>query len=131
MKAHQILPFTITVLFSTLILTSCQKSLAEKAMQEAKDYTRRYCPTPVINNTRTDSVTFDMATHIYTYHCTFSGVLDDEEIIDLNKQKIVAALASSVKESTNMKPYVQAGFHFQYICRSAKDPNNILLQAKF
>lgn len=121
----------LVALFATALFSSCQKSLEEKAMQDAKEYTRKYCPTPIINNTRTDSVTFNMETHVYTYHCTFSGVLDNEDIIQQNKQKITEVLASSVRESTSMKPYVQAGFHFQYICRSAKNPEIILLQAKF
>lgn len=129
MKTRHIINSLLLVL--TPLLASCQKSLEEKAAQDAKEYTRKYCPTPFINNTRTDSVTFNMQTHVYTYYCTFSDVLDDQEIIDLNRKKLTEILSASVKESTQMKPYIQAGFHFQYICRSAKNPNIILLQTKF
>lgn len=121
----------LVALFATALFSSCQKSLEEKAMQDAKEYTRKYCPTPTINNTRTDSVTFNIKTQVYTYYCTFSGPLDNKNIIQQNKQKITEILAASVRESTSMKPYVQAGFHFQYICRSAQNPQIILLRANF
>ena len=123
---------TLTLLFASIVLLpSCQKSLEEKAAQDAKEYTRKYCPTPFINNTRTDSVTFNTGTRVYTYYCTFTDALDNQEIIDLNRKKLTEILAASVKESTQMKPYIQAGFHFQYICRSASNPDLILLQARF
>lgn len=123
---------TITLLFASFaLLSSCQKSLEEKAALDAKEYTRKYCPTPFINNTRTDSVTFNTKTCVYTYYCTFTDVLDDQEIIDLNRKKLTEILAASVKESTQMKPYIQAGFRFQYICHSASNPDQILLQARF
>lgn len=123
--------FTVSAIALTALFCSCQKSIEEKAAQDAAEYTRKYCPTPTINYSRTDSVTFDKTTHVYTYYCTFTDALDNEEVIRQNKQKISEVLASSVKESTAMKPYVQAGFHFQYVCRSEKDPKVILFQVKF
>lgn len=118
-------------LLMVLSLSSCQKSLEEKAAEDAREYTRKYCPTPVINCMRTDSITFDIRRQTYTYHCTFADALDNAEVIDANRKKISELLLSSVKESTIMKPYVQAGFHFEYICRSEKDSDLILLHAKF
>ncbi len=123
--------FVFIIITTIAILSACQESLEDKAALDAAEYTRKYCPTPVINYTRTDSVCFNKTTHLYTYYCTFSGIMDDQTIITANKTKITQMLAASIKESTNMKPYVQAGFHFQYICRSEKDPDVILLQTKF
>lgn len=116
---------------TALTATACQESLEEKASRDAKEYTRKHCPTPFINSTRTDSVTFDSATRTYTYHCTFKDILDNQEVINQNKAAISQGLTQSMLESTNMKPYVQAGFHFQYVCRSSKDPKNVLLTVKF
>lgn len=129
MKAKHIIKTLPLALIA--MLASCQKSIEEKAALDAKEYTRKYCPTPFINHTRTDSVTFNIQTHVYTYHCTFADALDDQEVIDQNRKKLTEILSASVKESTQMKPYIQAGFHFQYICRSAKNPNLILLQTTF
>lgn len=115
-----------------IMAASChQESLEDKAARDAREYTRKYCPTPTINYTRTDSVTFDRTGHVYTYYCTFSDVMDDEEIISRNKLKITEMLAASIRENTNMKPYIQAGFRFRYVCHSDKDPKAVLLEVTF
>lgn len=115
-----------------LLAVSCrQETLEDRAERDAKEYTHKYCPTPTINHTRTDSVTFSRATHTYTYYCTFSDILDNEDIIEQNKDKISEMLAASIRENTNMKPYIQAGFHFRYVCHSDKNPQTVLLEVKF
>lgn len=114
-----------------LSLLSCQESLQDKAERQAWDYTRKYCPTPPINHIRTDSITFDRKSNTYNYYCSFTDFLDDQEIINSNQSKIKDVLRGSVSESASMKPYLDAGFHFQYICHSEKDPKKVLLQVKF
>ncbi len=124
--------YLISILaFSALFLSSCQETMEERAAREAKNYTRKYCPTPFVNYVRTDSVTFDTRTRTYTYHCTFSGVLDDAEAIETHRSKIEDMLRSSVRGSTSMKPYVEAGFHFIYLCRSESNPKEILVKTVF
>ena len=125
-RLFQIITMLIIVLAST-----CQESLEEKAARDAAEYTRKYCPTPVINYTRTDSVSFNKTTHVYTYYCTFSGIMDNKDIISQHHTEITQMLAKAIKESTNLKPYVQAGFKFRYVCRSEKNPKNVLLQIQF
>ena len=51
-------------------LSSCQKSLEERAKEEARNFTERLCPTPVVNFSRTDSMTFDSSTKTFVNHCT-------------------------------------------------------------
>lgn len=118
----------LTFTLSLTCLTACHEKLEDKAEREAQDFTRRYCPTPFVNCVRTDSVTFDKASRSYTYHCTFSEILDSAEIIDNNKQKIKGMLSSSIRESTSMKIYIEAGYHFHYVCRSKKNPQRILIK---
>lgn len=127
MNTYKHIPLLLT---SAIIFAACQESLEEKADRDAKDYTRKYCPTPVINHTRTDSVTFNKTKKLYTYHMTFVDELDDKELIDANKDKIEQMLLSGIRESTSMKIYLEAGFKFQYICRSEKNPKDILLNVK-
>ena len=59
------------------LLMSCQESMEDKAARAAADYTRKYCPTPVINYTRTDSVSFNKSTRTYTYIWGMCGEKDD------------------------------------------------------
>ena len=126
-KIYNIISFCI--LYALLI--SCQESLEERASQEAYNFTRKYCPTPFVNYVRTDSITFNKDTRSYTYYCTFGDILDNKYIIDANRNKIENMLISSVKESTTMKPYLEAGFHYIYICRSEKNSDDILIQVAF
>lgn len=120
-----------TSIFALACLFSCQESIEQRAAREAARYTRRFCPTPFINNIRTDSVTFSQQKRTFTYHCTFSAILDDKEIIAANRSKINDMLLASIRESTSMKPYIEAGFHFTYMCRSEKNPKELLIQAAF
>ena len=47
------------LLSAVALLFACQESMEDRAAREAKEYTKRMCPTPIYNDTRTDSVTFD------------------------------------------------------------------------
>ena len=116
------------IALSALALTACQKSIEERAQQEASEYTRKYCPTPVYNFTRTDSLTFDPTTRTFSYHCSLTDRMDDSTIIAENAQSLREALVKEVKGSTTLKLYKDAGMSFQYIIRSEKNPAQVLLQ---
>lgn len=122
---------TIFCALAALMLTGCQKSLEERAEQEARDYTKRYCPTPVYNHTRTDSLVFDRPSLTFFYYCTLTDVMDDAELIEENRQTLTDGLSKSIRESTNLKIYKDAGFSFRYILRSEKNPDTILYEATF
>lgn len=113
-------------LASLLICISCQESVEERAAREAKIYTETQCPTPFVNNTRTDSVVFDKTTRTYQWYCTFSGQLDDEKNIALIKKELSNAIEKEISSSTDLKPYKDAGFNFAYICSSQKQPQKVL-----
>lgn len=114
----------------TMFLVSCHESLEDRAVREARDYTERCCPTPVINYSRTDSVTFDKATRNYTYYCSFVDAFDNAAIINQNRQAIHDGLVEAISTNTSMKTYIDAGFTFTYIVRSASHPETILYKDK-
>ena len=89
---------------ATLLMTSCHDSLEDRAEKEAKKYTERYCPTPVRDNQRTD---------------TLVGPADNPEVINQNKAKLTNMLVQGVKNDTRMQTYKEAGFKFHLIYRSA------------
>ena len=121
------------ILFSvlTLLFSGCQKSLEERAEQEAKDYTKKYCPTPIVNYSRTDSMVFDKAHHTYIYYCTLVDKMDDKEVIKLNQEVISNGLLDAIKSSTYLKAYKDEGFGFRYIIRSGKNPKEVLFDATY
>jgi hypothetical protein len=111
-----------------LFLSSCQETLEERAARQAKEYTERYCPTPVINYSRTDSVVFDRKRNVYIYYLSFCDLLDDQKIIEENRDKITDMLTQSVRESTGLKNFIEAGFKFEYVCHSEKEPKKVLFK---
>lgn len=84
-------------------LASCHESIEERASREAREYTERFCPTPVVNYTRTDSVTFDMQSRTYTYYCSVTDVMDNKDIISQNKNNIKNGLLESIIGNTQIK----------------------------
>lgn len=111
-----------------LSFNSCQESLEDKAEREAKDYTRKYCPTPKQNYSRTDSIVFDKQRKVYTYYVSLYDEMDNQEVIDRNRDQITSMLQQSIRESTSIKNFVEAGFRFEYVCHSGSDPKKVLLK---
>ena len=113
------------------LLCSCHESLEERAQREAREYTKKYCPTPEQNFTRTDSVVFEIPTKTYHYYCTVTGDLDNKTIFDINREKIAEALQTQINEGTNFRAYKKAGFSFQWTLRSDKDKKMVYFDKKY
>lgn len=111
-------------------MTACSESLENRAAREAKEFTQKYCPTPEINNERTDSTTFDKDTRTFTYWRTLTGKADNKAVIDANKNKLNGVLLEAVKNNPSMKIYKENGFNFHFVYRSAKD-KSILIETTF
>ena len=115
---------------TALAFTGCKErqSLDEKAMNDVKEYNRRYCPTPAVNYIRTDSITFDAKKRCFTYHCSFCDLLDNPDVVAFNKDKITRILHSSIKNSTSMRTYIESGYRFRYVCHSDQSPQTVLFE---
>ena len=122
---------TIFCAIAALMLMGCQKSLEDRAEQEARDYTRKFCPTPVHNHTRTDSLVFDRQSLTFIYYCTLTDFMDDAKLIEENRQMLTDGLRQSIQESTGLKVYKDAGYSFRYVLRSEKSPDTILYESTF
>ena len=81
--------------------------------------------------TRTDSMVFDKTTRTLIYFCSFTDKMDNAEIVNANRTKLSDGLREGLLNDTGLKTYREAGFHFKYIVRSAKDPKKALYQEKF
>lgn len=117
--------------FSCMSLAGCHESFEQRAAREAKEYTEKYCPTPVQNCTRTDSVTFDMTSKTFNYYCSLTDALDNREVFENNKERIAGALIKNIKENPGLRSYKKEGFCFAYILRSAKNPQTMYFTKKF
>ncbi|WP_028912975.1 hypothetical protein [Prevotella sp. MA2016] len=112
-----------------LLFTACQESLEDRCERDAKEYTRKHCPTAIDQNTIIDSLTFDRATHTIHYYYKLTGVADEEEM--LKQINAVGELKKGLKNSTAVKTYKDAKYRFAYTYRSEKDPKKILLDVVF
>ena len=110
----------------TGIVSACHENLEQRAKREAREYTERNCPTPIVNYTRTDSVTFDRATKTYTYHESFWYEWDNDSLIMSNHDEIRKAMVESMRNNTKAKTEKDASFKFAYVARSASRPDVIL-----
>lgn len=122
---------TLFFILSLPLLVSCHENLEERAAREAREYTEKFCPTPVVNYIRTDSVAFDKTTKTYNYYCTLTGKMDNYDIIKQNEKQLTDGLGQSIKENTNIRAYKKAGFNFAYTIKSEKDPKKTLFYTRF
>ena len=47
------------IIFPIMLITmlaSCSESIEDRAVREAKEYTEKVCPTPFVNDGRTDKI---------------------------------------------------------------------------
>ncbi len=112
----------LVVLFAS-ILTSCQESLEDRCEREAKEYTRKNCPSQFDSNIRIDSLTFERETHTLHYYYTLIGQADSEQVMD--QIDVVSVVKKELKNTTTMKVYKDNKYNFKYTYRSEKDPNRI------
>lgn len=113
------------------LMASCTESLEDKAAREAKEYTEKVCPTPYINDGRTDSASFDKATRTYTYYMSLRGKADNALLIKSNKKKLHDIQKTSLDNNPGLKKYKEAHFTFRMIYHSAKNPKEVLLDDTF
>jgi hypothetical protein len=118
-------------IIALLLLSACHESLEDRAEREAREYTEKFCPTPVVNYQRTDSTVFDKSTRTYICYCSFTDKLDDAALISRAKADIHKGLLQSIRNNTPLKNYKEAGFNFSYIIYSTKERNKVLYQDKF
>ncbi len=108
------------------LLPACRESVDDRAARQAEEYTRRNCPTPTVNFSRTDSVVYDRAARSFVYYCTFTGRFDNAEKVAQYRERITEGLHNEIAAKVTMRPYVEAGFSFVYVVRSESRPDVVL-----
>lgn len=121
----------LLLLMAVVTLMSCHHiTIEDRAAKFASDYTKRYCPTPVKDMQRTDSITFNRQTLTFTFYMTLTGKADDAELVDKASPDLSLALLAELKENTSFKVYKDAGFNFRYVARS-ETTKDVLYEQEF
>ena len=113
------------------LLASCTESLEDKAAREAKEYTEKYCPTPYVNDSRTDSATFDKNTKTYVYYISLRNKADNKQVINANKDKLHKIQKEALDNNPGLKKYKEEHFTFRFVYHSAKNSKEVLLDDVF
>lgn len=113
------------------LTTGCTESLEEKAAREASEYTQKMCPTPFVNDSRTDSATFDANTKTFVYYISLRGVADNADIIQTHRQKLRDAQKASLDNNPSLKLYKDNHFSFRFIYRSYSQKEKVLMDERF
>ena len=129
-KNHLFTKILMLTLSLTAIIGCGHKSIDDQAERDAEEYNKKFCPTPVVNYSRTDSVKFDRESRTYIYYCSLVDKADNEELIKTNREQLSRSIIDAVKQSPGMKPYFEAGIKFKFICRSGSNPQKILFVAE-
>lgn len=112
-------------------LVSCHESLEDRAAKECKDYTLKKCPTPIVENTRMDSMVYEADTRTIHYYHSFFNEADNKELIAAHKQELRQTLLAAVKKDMGTKIYKEAGFNFRYTYHSGKAPKTVLFDQTY
>lgn len=118
-------------IISALLLTACHENLEERAEREATEYTKRYCPTPIINNTRTDSLVFNKAKKEFIFYCSLWNELDNALAIERIRPELHDGLEQSLTSDPDKKKFIDEGFIYSYVVSSGSSPDKILFKDTF
>lgn len=121
----------LVLLSLCIVAVSCQESLEDRAARELREYTRKNCPTPIVNDQQMDSAAFEGQTKTIRYYYKLYNKSDDKRLFVQNGKKIRAQILHELRNNTNTKSYKDAGFNYQYTYRSARSPQTILFDVKF
>ena len=113
------------------LMASCTESMEDRAVREAREYTEKVCPTPYINDSRTDSAVFDKDSRTYIYYLSLRNKADNKQVIEANKNKLHKIQKEALDNNPGLKKYKEEHFTFRFVYHSAKNPKEILLDDVF
>lgn len=132
MKRNIMLPCKVCLCLTVVsFLVSCTESIEDKAAREAKEYTEKFCPTPVISGSSTDSTVFERSSKTYIYYMTLSGNADRPDVIAKNRKLLHDAQKHALDNNPGIKKYKEAGINFRFVYRSASHKDSVLLDETF
>lgn len=111
------------------LLTACQESLEDRCEREAREFTRKHCPTLINKDIALDSMVFDKESRTVSYCYTLRGEIDDTALIRRSDSREL--LLQQLKNATSLKLYKDAGFSFRYTYHSSKVKGTQLFEATF
>ena len=113
----------ILFVLTAFLFGACQESLEDRCEREAKEFTRRNCPTMITDEIMMDSMAFERATHTIHYYYKLTGNSDRADAY--RKDEVKDLLRKALKNTTSVQNYKDEGYNFNYIYCSEKDPKTV------
>ena len=108
------------------MMVGCQESLEDRAARETEEYTQKYCPVKVSDNTFLDSMTFDKQTHTLVNHFSIMTDSTSAQRAVEKADMIKSQLIEDVRNDTRNKRFKEEGYSFRFVARSYEDQSVIL-----
>ena len=110
----------------TVMMVGCQESLEDRAAREVDEYTQKFCPVKVNDNTFLDSMTFDKKTHTLVNHFSIMTDSTSAQRAVEKADMIKSQLIEEVRNDTSKKRFKEEGYSFRFVARSYEDKSVIL-----
>ena len=119
--------YTLFLLSTLGIFSSCQESKGERFEREAKEFTQKNCPSISSDGLiRTDSmVCHNDGKKDMQYFYTILNE-ETEDVLLRNQENVRVELHRGIINSVDMRHQKEAGLNFHYICRSSKTGKEVL-----
>ena len=108
------------------MMVGCQESLEDRAAREVDEYTQKYCPVQVSDNTFLDSMTFDKQTHTLVNHFSIKTDSTSQQRAIEKADMIKTQLTEDVRNDMSKKRFKEEGYSFRFVARSYEDKSLIL-----
>ena len=108
------------------MMVGCQESLEDRAAREVDEYTQKYCPVQVSDNTFLDSMTFDKQSHTLVNHFSIMTDSTSAQRAVEKADMIKSRLKEEVRNDTSKKRFKEEGYSFRFVARSYEDKSVIL-----
>lgn len=115
----------LLITIAVVALCCCQERIEDRAVRDAKEVTQKKCPLPM-NSEGTlilERITFDKPT--LTWRQDF--LLDVADDVTLENFDLRGGLLTELKNTPSYKPYMDAGFNFQYVYCRMSNPKDTLI----
>ncbi len=114
---------TILFMLTAVALGACQESMEDRCEREAREFTRKNCPSMIADEIMMDSMVFERATLTVHYYYKLTGHSDRADAFKADEVRKV--LKDALKNTTTLQPYKDEGYSFAYTYRSEKDPKTV------
>ena len=112
-------------LLCTIMLSSCQEKMEERAERDARETTEKRCPMRLneVGSIIMERIVFDKTTHTWRQEYLFD--LDADAQIEEGTAR--EALIKELKNTPSYKAYMDNGFNFQYIYFRMSNPKDTVI----